>query len=173
MAKTYEPISNVTLTTGTPTVTFSTIPGTYTDLILVCNIGSDTSNAFPYLQFNSDTTSNYSYTELYGNGSNAYSVRSSNTTQLFNNDVSMKQGAVNSNAIYQIINYANTTTYKIALVRQNTLDAADYNGTLAASGVWRKTPEAITRIDVKATRSGSGYNFTTGSTFVLYGIKAA
>lgn len=172
MAKTYDPIETVTLGSAQATISFTSISSTYTDLILVCNIGSDSTNAFPYLQFNGDTGSNYSYTELYGNGSSAYSTRVTNNTQLFNNDVSMKQGAINSNAIYQIMNYSNTTTYKTALVRQNTVDAADYNGALAAVGLWRSTA-AINRVDVKATRSGTGYNFTAGSTFTLYGVKSA
>jgi hypothetical protein len=170
---TYVALDKVTVSgTSTATITFSSIPSTYTDLVIVGNLGSETTNAFPYLQFNGDTGSNYSYTELYGNGTNAYSVRVSNHTQLFNNDVSVKQGSVNSNVIYQIMNYSNTTTYKTSLTRQNTVDAADYNGALAAVGLWRNTA-AITSVSIKLTRGGTGYNFSSGSTFSLYGIKAA
>ena len=168
---TYTPIATTTLGSAQATVTFSSL-GSYTDLILVCNVATDGTNAFSYIQFNGDTSTNYSYTELYGDGSSAASVRVSNSSQLFNNDVSAKQTSVNSNIIYQIMNYSNSTTYKTALVRQNTVDAADYNGALAAVGLWRSTA-AITSIAIKATRSGSAQNFSTGSTFTLYGIQAA
>jgi hypothetical protein len=169
---TYVELDKVTVSgTSTATVTFASIPSTYTDLIIVGNLGSETTNAFLYLQFNGDTASNYSYTQLYGDGSNDASSRVSNNTQLFNNDVSVKQGAVNSNVIYHIMNYSNATTYKTSLARQNTVDAADYNGTLAAVGLWRNTA-AITSVAIKLTRSGTGYNFSDGSTFSLYGIAA-
>ena len=170
---TYEPIATNTVSgSSTSTVTFSSISGTYTDLIIVGNLGSQTTNAFPYLQFNGDTGSNYSYTQFYGNGSSTLSGRSSNNTILFNNDVSVKQGAINSNVIYQIMNYSNTTTYKTSIARQNTVDAADYNGTLIAAGLWRNTA-AITSVAIQLTRGGNAYNFTSGSTFTLYGIAAA
>ena len=173
MAKTYEPIATTTVSgSSTSTITFSSISATYTDLIIIGNLGSETTNAFSYLQFNGDTGSNYSYTQLYGNGSSAASTRVSNNTQLFNNDVSVKQGAINSNVIYHIMNYSNATTYKTSLTRQNTVDAADYNGALAAVGLWRNTA-AITSVSIKLVRGGTDYNFTTGSTFTLYGIKAA
>jgi hypothetical protein len=170
---TYEPIATTTVSgSSTSTVTFSSISGTYTDLIIIGNLGSETTNAFPYLQFNGDTGSNYSYTQVYGTGSSAALARSSNNTQLFNNDVSVKQGAINSNVIYQIMNYSNTTTYKTSIARQSTVDAADYNGALAAAGLWRNTA-AITSVSIKLTRGGTAYNFTSGSTFTLYGIAAA
>ena len=157
--------------TSTATITFASIPATYTDLVIVGNLGSETTNAFAYLQFNGDTASNYSNTELLGSGSAASSSRGSSLTQLFNSNVSVKQGAVNSTVIYQIMNYSNTTTYKTALARQGSNDAADYNGTNAQVGLWRNTA-AITSVAIKLTRGGTGYNFSNGSTFSLYGIAA-
>ncbi len=168
---TYTPIATTTLGSAQATITFNSFSG-YTDLILVCNVGTDSTNAFPFIQFNGDTGTNYSYTQLYGTGSTASSVRLSNSSQLFNNDVSVKQTSINSNIIYQIMNYSNSTTFKTALVRQNTVDAADYNGSLAAVGLWRNTA-AITSIAIKATRAGSAQNFSIGSTFTLYGIASA
>jgi hypothetical protein len=68
--------------------------------------------------------------------------------------------------IIQIQNYANTTTYKTALVRINATDFRTY----ASVVLWRKSPEAINRVNIKMEASG---NFATGSTFTLYGIAAA
>jgi hypothetical protein len=168
---TYEALNTVTLASAASAATFTSIPQGYTDLILVCNVGSQSTNAFPYLQFNGDTGTNYSFSQLYGTGTGAFNSRVANTNQLFNSDVSMKQDAVNATNIYHIMNYSNTTTFKTSLSRQNTLNAADYNGTLAAVGIWRSTA-AINRIDVKATRGGTAYNFIAGSTFTLYGVKS-
>jgi len=168
---THVALNTVTLASAASAATFTSIPQGYTDLILVCNVGSQSTNAFPYLQFNGDTGTNYSFSQLYGTGSGAFNSRVANTNQLFNSDVSMKQDAVNATNIYHIMNYSNTTTFKTSLSRQNTLDAADYNGALAAVGIWRSTA-AINRIDVKATRGGTAYNFIAGSTFTLYGVKS-
>lgn len=170
--RTYTPIATTKLGSAQDTVTFSNISGSYTDLILVVNSASDSTNAFTYIVFNGDTGANYSFTQLYANGSSTYSSRQNNYALLFNSDVSMTQSTVAFNAIYQIMNYSNTTTFKTTLLRQNGVTAADYNGTLAAVGLWRNT-SAITSVSVKATRGGVNYNFTTGSTFTLYGISAA
>jgi hypothetical protein len=159
---TYEPIATTTLGSATATVTFSSISGSYTDLILVFNGNSDVSSAAFYYRLNSDSTSNYSSTELKTlfNGS-PESGRHSNASYMY----ALGNGFVNdTTVITQFMNYANTTTYKTALTRWN-----NYDGRVAASvGVWRKTPEAISTIDIYSLNI-----FTTGSTFTLYGIAAA
>jgi hypothetical protein len=63
------------------------------------------------------------------------------------------------------MNYANTTTYKTAISR----GSESVNGVMAIVVLWRKTPEAITSILLKPSTG----NFDIGSTFTLYGIKAA
>jgi hypothetical protein len=63
-----------------------------------------------------------------------------------------------------VMNYANSTTYKTTLSRA---DAANEELT-AIVGLWRSTA-AITSIKVAAD---AGINFSTGSTFTLYGIKS-
>ena len=82
MAKTYEPISTQTLGTAPTTVTFSSIPQTYTDLVLVFNSKSTTLN-YPYLTVNSDTGANYSRTYLAGSGSAATSGRQINPSFIY------------------------------------------------------------------------------------------
>jgi uncharacterized protein related to proFAR isomerase len=77
MAKTYEPIATTTLGGATNSVTFSSIAGTYTDLIIIVQ-GSVGSISGVNLQFNSDTATNYSRTVLFGTGSVANSTRGSN-----------------------------------------------------------------------------------------------
>ena len=172
---TYTPIATTTLGSAQATVTFSSIAGTYTDLILVVNAATTHSEStFINMRYNSDSGSNYSFTELYGNGTTAASVRDTNRTEAWlGPDVSISTVLGQSVTIGQVMNYSNTTTYKTHLGRSNRASSAlDYFGTNAVVGLWRSTA-AITSITVRNTRGGTEYNFATGSTFTLYGIAAA
>jgi hypothetical protein len=115
------------------------------------------------LRFNSDTGSNYSETYIYGNGTSALSSRGTSQTSVqVGGDVNSTRATV----IVSINNYSNTTTYKTTLGRGSSA------GTLADAtvGLWQNTA-AITAIQC---RLGAGTsNFSSGSTFTLYGIKAA
>ena len=162
MPATYEPISTTTLGTAEPSVTFSAIPATYTDLVLVFNgtIGSGVQNM--ELRFNGDTTTNYSETRFFGTGAATSTDRTSSTNQIRVGNIYTTQ----TSTIIQVFNYSNTTTFKTVLSRHNNAD----NQVSVHSGLWRKTPEAVTSILV---RPASSVNFSIGCTFTLYGIKAA
>ena len=158
MAITYEPIATQTLGSAAATVTFSSIPSTYTDLVLVY-AGTLSADGGFALRFNSDTGGNYSNTALFGDGSTAGSNTNINDTSM-----GLGYGGTAQNVTtMQIQNYSNSTTYKTALSRNN---GGGYVS--ARVGLWRNTA-AITTVAV-LTYSG---NFATGSTFTLYGIKAA
>lgn len=162
MTATYEPISTQTLGTATASVTFSSIPATYTDLVLVFNGQVATANNI-VLQFNSDTTTNYSATYLLGDGSSALSGRLSNRSFIDGGGVSATS---NSTSVFNIFNYTNTTTFKTVICRSSTPGDAAY----VWVSMWRKTPETISSILVRTVNS---YNFSVGCTFTLYGVKAA
>jgi len=160
MTVTYEAIASQTLTSDQATVTFSSIPSTYTDLVLIKTGGQSSGNMT--MRFNSDSATNYSGTQVFGLGSGSGgSDRYSSQNTMFIN-VANTTGS-NVLTIMNIMNYTNTTTFKTLLVRNN--DSAFYTG--AYVHMWRKTPEAINRIDL----SGAP-NLLNGSTFSLYGIKA-
>ena len=164
MAKTYEPISTQTLGTATATVTFSSIPQTYTDLVLVSTNATSPSGYLFSVRVNGDTASNYSATRLHGNGTAASSAREANYTFGFAGSVYSSTDP-SGNAIVNFMNYSNTTTYKTFLMRTNVANA---NTSLSAS-LWRNTA-AITSISLGVEFT---QNFVVGSTFTLYGIKAA
>jgi hypothetical protein len=175
MPITYEPLATTTLGTAAATVTFSSISGAYTDLVLVCNIqGINTISeaAALYLEYNSDSGSNYSSTRLMGNGSTASSSRYSNQTENFIGlfPAFTTAGSKFGPQIIYLQNYSNSTTYKTILSRFNSegtgVSGEDRVG--AFVGLWRSTA-AITTIDLTSSASGG---FATGSTFTLYGIKA-
>lgn len=167
MPSTYTPIATTTLATATSSVTFSSIPSTYTDLICVVDAklvsGATSTNLVGYL--NSDTGNNYSWTRLFGDGSSAASDRASNYGSMILAAAGFLSNANPTNYIIQINNYANTTTYKTVLSRSNFAG----NGTDAIVNLWRNTA-AITTLKLQTQISN---NMIAGSTFTLYGIKAA
>jgi len=171
MAKTYEPISTQTLGTAVATVTFSSIPQTYTDLICVIE-GRGSRADFDdgvSIRFNSDTASNYSWSALTGSGTAASSTRQANTTSILGRIISASATAnARSNLIMHINNYSNTTTYKTVLERYNEppTGGADY-GMGAIVGLWRNTA-AITTLSFFSEVN----DFNSGCTFNLYGIQA-
>lgn len=168
MPATYEPIATTTLGSTTSSVTFSSIPQTYTDLVLVSNnVKSLAAGATILIRFNNDSSSIYSMTELYGNTSAAsvrYNAQTAIPIQYFIGVGTANEGVVN---ITNIMDYTNTTTFKTVLARENNQPDPNYPGAGMIAGVWRSTA-AIDRIDLLGNSS-----FTSGSIFTLYGIKAA
>jgi hypothetical protein len=168
MAITYEPIATTTLGSAAATVTFSSISGSYTDLVLVMSAFGSVSGADIRVQVNSDTASNYSLTRLVGY-TTAFSNRASNATYWqITNSVGIGSSSSDPTAdVIQFMNYSNTTTNKTILVRHNQPQSSLME-TAAQVGLYRST-SAITSI----TFSLSSGNYSSGSTFTLYGIKAA
>jgi hypothetical protein len=168
---TYSTIATTTLGSATNTVTFNSIAGTYTDLILVVSSGSTSTGGQCRLTFNNDTGTNYSYTYLEGQDGttpNAISSRGTSTASIPISGFNVGPGAIPNTFIAQIQNYSNSTTYKTLLSRSNIIRSDSYSAVTATVGLWRST-SAITRID--ATHSSA--NFPVDSTFTLYGVTAA
>ena len=157
---TYTPITTQTLGSSTGSVTISSIPSTYTDLILIVNGTATNDNAFD-LRFNGDTSANYSTTAIYGTGSSAASYRASGDTKM---DVG-RADASSGVSIIHIQNYANTSTYKTVLSRGN-----DSSLVIATVNLWRST-SAINSLTIGRYTSGTSMN--SGTTLTLYGIAAA
>lgn len=167
MTATYDCIATTTLGSDTAVVTFSSISGSYTDLVLIIQAATTTTAFDIRARFNSDSGSNYSITYMAGTGSSAISGRYSNRNFAELDVYAFPDTTLgNSVHIVQIMNYSNTTTYKTYLARAN---QAPVDGVQATVGLWRST-SAITRIDISPY--GSVYNLKSGSTFTLYGIKA-
>lgn len=157
---TYEPIATTTLGSNTASVTFSSISGSYTDLVYIIYNKSGGTNSS--IRFNSDGGSNYSLTQLYGDGSAAASLRSSNVTYAIG-------GVIQSDAtvVGHIMNYSNTTTNK-TLIARGGAGSGTYLDVCVS--LWRSN-SAIT--SVTFYQDSGGGTWATGSTFTLYGIKAA
>jgi hypothetical protein len=165
---TYTPLATTTLGSATATITFTSISGSYTDLIIagklrIDNSSSGSQNAV--IRFNSDSGSNYAWSYILGDGSSVSSSRTTNATELLVSTVGNDDTNRYSAEIWQINNYSNTTTYKTALLKH----MAQYGNQVQFwAGLWRST-SAITSISITA---GSA-NWAAGSTLTLYGIASA
>jgi hypothetical protein len=166
MPATYEPLATTTLTNSTTSqVIFNTFSSGYTDLRVVFQGGASAGTTEFQAQLNSDTGSNYSRTRLTGDGSSAASSRDSGVTFMrFTGVGYLPNSDVSGLTIIDFMNYSNSTTYKTVLSRHN----VPTQETNLMCNLWRSTA-AITSIRLYV----SANNFYTGSTFTLYGIKAA
>ena len=167
MPATYTLIASNTLSSSAASVTFSAIPGTYTDLILrwsARHTGATTSPLSVRVTFNGATT-NYSDTNLLGESTGASSGRNTGLAY-FNFNGGMVAGGATSNT------FSNTEIYIPSYASANNKPVnyetgCENNSTLALNGaiagLWSNTA-AITSI-------GLSTNFASGSSFFLYGIK--
>jgi len=156
-------IATTTLTSSNNTISFSSIPSTYTDLRLVFTALSTNGTNSAYLRFNGSSTSLYSRTTIYGTGASA-SASSSQT-----------QTEINLN-LFHTLNTTKPEFYAIdifsynAAVNKNCLitGSSDLDGSgsvYVTSGLWRSTA-AITSISLTTDAA----SFATGTTATLYGI---
>lgn len=169
MPETYEPIASMTLSATTSIPVFTSIPQTFTDLVLVASgQAAVTGDDFAVMYFNNDGASNYNVTQLYTtNGTSAASSRSGSTTGIFSIPLNAASSGTYGIASVHIMNYSNTTTFKSVISRDDTLRSGLNTG--IGAGLWRSTA-AITSIYL---RTINGYGWAAGSTLTLYGIKAA
>jgi hypothetical protein len=172
----YESIATVNGTGSSGTITFSSIPSTYVALQLRYisrNSAAGTGSGDVLLRFNSDSGSNYAFHYMTGNGSVASSNGSATQTSIKLDNASTNNGETSGNmtvGIIDIHDYASTTKYKTAREFQGN----DNNGNSSSicrlySGLWMST-SAISTITLTLNLAN---NFTTASTFALYGIKGA
>jgi len=166
MPSTYSLISKTVITTPTNNVIFSSIPTTYTDLVLRMSVRDTGSNTFVngLSYYPNDATTTY----LTGNGSTASSGRQS--LQGYATALNAyPSGNATSNTFgsweLYIPNYATSMAHPISSfsVSENNATTAHISPTaiLVQSGT-------ITQVQFV---NGAGDNFATGSSFYLYGIS--
>lgn len=164
MALTYEPIATTTLGAGTSTVTFTSIPATYTDLVVVTQVAGTTGSNIG-MRFNNTAGSAYSNTWIGGNGTQSVTSRDTNSAYIPIDGYAYPTNGTSSSVVTNIPNYANTNVFKTALCQAGN----SAQGTSVILGLWQSTT-AINRLDFFVAASG---NLGAGSTFTVYGVKAA
>jgi hypothetical protein len=166
MAKTYEPIATYTVTSPQSSYTFTSIPSTYTDLVVTCSFGQSSAYSVEARIGNGsvDTGNNYSNTTLHGKANNAVgSTRRSNYSYL---TFFEQYGALNGVWTMNFMNYANTSVNKTMIAR-NGNSGSDVEESVH---LWRST-SAINTLQLLSGQGSS--NFSIGTIFTIYGIKAA
>lgn len=150
---TYTLIDSTVLGSAASSVTFTSIPADYRDLVLVVNNSANTGIVIE-AQFNNDTGSNYYGVEMYGDGSSTTSGTRTGSEFDFR--------ILGGFHIVQIMDYSATDKDKTCLQRYNSSSIAG-----AQALRWDNTA-AITEIDLNAS-SGT---FAIGTSFYLYGVAA-
>jgi hypothetical protein len=167
----YESIVSATGTGSSNTITFSSIPATYKHLQIRClardtNVNNDFSDI--RIRLNSDTATNYTRHLLKGDGTTVTGTGSITQTSMIVNGAA-RQDASTANifgvSIIDFIDYASSTKNKTMRAFAGN-DVNGSGGVNLSSALWLNT-NAITTIDL-FTNAG---NWTTTSTFALYGIK--
>jgi hypothetical protein len=174
----FESIATVTVGSGgTASVTFSSIPATYTHLQIRFICVATTGTQDLKMNFNSDTGSNYSYHTVYGGGATANTTAGASTSRIVCGTNAGGNGsfAISMSAgIIDILDYANTNKFKTTRVLNgfdtNNATTSSNNETIAlGSGNWRST-SAITNIVLAIDGVD---NLRQYSQFALYGIRGA
>lgn len=171
MPTTYDRISTITLSSNSYSVDFTSIPSTYTDLVISGHVGATSESGFLRLTYNGDTSSNYSNLTWYASytgsfpgtsiaGSGAYPNLSWNYIQI--NTSPPPQ--IESGFSIDIQNYTNSNIYKTSIIKYNNKKEVSMSACM-----WRST-NAINRVTIDLA---SGGLMLSGSKFTLYGIKAA
>jgi hypothetical protein len=160
---TYTPLATITLGSTTSTVTFSSIPSTYRDLILVVgNMTATAANTF-YLQANGDTASNYSWVAAWGDGSTTGSASLTNTGALIGGYIGLST-STRQTTLVQLMDYSASDKQKTILSRHN-----NSAGEVSMNAARWANNTAINSITLKILPSGS---FNSGASFSLFGVIA-
>lgn len=156
---------------GAATIAFSSIPSTYTDLVIKVSVRGDATFATQqmYLTFNG-TTSGYTARQVYGDGSSATSATLSNSgaaISIVNTNTSVSTANTFSSSEIYVRNYAGSNYKSVSAdsVTENNATAALAGLT---AGLWSNTA-AITTVTL-TPQSG---NFVQYSTAYLYGVSNA
>lgn len=160
MASTYAPIATTTLASASSSVDFSSIPSTYTDLVLIVTGTSSGANINYGLRFNDVATSTYHALRLYADGSSVITDR----LLSYNNAIISNISSASSTTVIQFNGYSTTTLKKTFISRSNSNNYVWLN-----AGLWNSN-SAINKITFLTT---TGYALQPGTTLSLYGIKAA
>jgi hypothetical protein len=173
-AGTFESIASATGTGSSGTITFSSIPSGYVSLqvrAIVRNAAAGNDFDYFLMRVNGDTGANYAYHALTGTGTTPTAFAGASQTSGIGGVMALNGTTSNivSSNIIDIHDYASTTRNKTI----RGFSGVDFNSATPAgiamlsSSAWFNT-SAVTSLSFI-----SSSNFTTQTSFALYGIKGA
>ena len=152
---TYTALATTTVAVAASSITFSSIPATYRDLVVVMS-GTLSADSGVRVVFNGDTnTANYSRVFMEGNGSSASSGSGADNRFI-------EVGTSQSNFVLQVLDYSATDKHKTSLARSNQSNRIVW----ANAGRWANTA-AVTSLMIDPD---SVTLLAVGTTIGLYGI---
>jgi hypothetical protein len=167
----FESIASVSGTGSSGTITFSSIPSTYSHLQVRAFMPVTSNNNAPYIRFNSDSGNNYTVHTMLGASGQSTPLAQSATAQPYINIGGFWHGIQTTYpavSIVDILDYSNGNKYKTI----RALSGQDNNASLGSvgmsSGLWLNNSVINT---ISIILSGST-NFGSNARFGLYGIKA-
>lgn len=164
----YTALATITLGSNTSSVTFSSIPNTFKDLVLVARMNA-TTNTLQGMRFNSDSGNNYNNNVMVAStvvgGGAGFNV---NAAYLMQN-TTPNGGSIQSHVT--IFDYAQTDKHKHTLIRyfQTNVDNSGVNYVGLTTHRWAST-NALTTITI-IDPFYAGNVLAAGSTYSLYGIS--
>ena len=164
MTAKYTVLGNTTLATASASVTFSSIPGGYKDLVLVVEWVGALGLVSGRVRLNGDTGSNYQVCRMVGSGTNQTSF--AGTRDYMGPEYNLATQTDSTFFKLEIMDYSATNKHKTGLAR-NGFAAIDYEGTVASVHRWANTA-AVTSLQFDA---GNANNLGVGSTFRLLGVN--
>jgi hypothetical protein len=173
----YFPIATTTLATTTSSITFSSIPQTYTHLQIrgVAQGNSPSVNSETFrIQLNGDTAANYSTHGPYGSsysGSGGVGttgvINAASATAISAFDFPRDNSSYFAPIVYDILNYTNTSIYKtVRSIAGTDMNQTGYSWLGIYSGLWLNTA-AVTSVRVFPNAD----SWKANTKFTLYGIK--
>jgi hypothetical protein len=174
MANTFVLIASVTVGSGgAANIDFTSIPSTYTDLLLKVSPRSSVSGDTVFrIRFNSDTGTNYKWIRLVGNGAAASSQNQAtfgagyNTSLFGQQSLSTDTASTFGNSDIYVPNYT-SANYKSASIDS----VSENNSTTANAALWSGLWEDTASITTITLSSEGANNFAQYSTAYLYGIS--
>lgn len=172
MPSTYQLISSNILSTSAASVTFSSIPSTYTDLVVRMSVRSTRAANSNQMEFtlNGDSNTVYSITYMDGIGSSVTSSRISNGVNIYAGSLAAQNVTANTfnNTQIYIPSYTASQNKPMSVFNAYENNSTSTNQVAAIAGLYRST----TAISSITFTSGSGsFSYEAGSSFRLYGIK--
>lgn len=171
MANTFVALATVTVGAGgTTAIDFTSIPNTYTDILIKYSLRSDqgVDYNYAYLTLNGVTSSSYTSRYLFADSNTAGSGSSSTTDMRGNITVGANStGSTFSNGELYIPNYTSSNNKSVSMDAVSEKNGSTNVGLYLSAGLFT-TSSAVSSVSIFP---GSTFKFVQYSTATLYGIK--
>lgn len=169
MANTYTLIASSTVGAGgASSIDFTSIPNTYTDLVLLVSVRIDNANGGHFIRFNGSST-NYSSRNIYNDSGSVGSGTGSSSSFFMWCTGTWATASTFSNSLMYIPNYTSSNNKSVSIDSVNENNSTSPYALGLIAGLWSDTSVVSS---IKLIPEGAGTpNFVQYSTAYLYGIK--